>query len=292
MKAILVACSIVVAAGPELLADCIAEIDCFTQCNTSYYLSCKCYTGPKKCQECTCTSPTCSEMGACCCTRQDGSQSCTQVDRCGGGWLASLPGDWEVDRDKPVVAVNRPGMPELSRLNFAWSEKGAGSGSYAIRNPRNSGLVAIEISWYFETTAGIVRVTTFADSWIAGTSSLPATLTAEETFDAYVGARSGALQRITAVVSYAEFQDGARMGDPEREGVFSRRRREIREAYEKLRSAFNAGGLEGLTEALKSTPRQTPAEQAARIRLRQILSDQGLEAVLADISRVLSLSIR
>lgn len=292
MKIVLVAWAILVAAEPELLADCIAEIDCFTQCNTSYYLSCKCYTGPKKCQECTCTSPTCSEMGACCCTRQDGSQSCTQVDRCGGGWLASLPGEWEVDREKPVVAVNRPGMPELSRLNFAWSEKGAGSGSYAIRNPRNSGLVAIEISWYFETMAGAVRVTTFADSWIAGTSWLPATLTMQETFDAYVGARAGAVQRLIAVVSYAEFQDGARMGDPEREGVFSRRRREIREAYEKLRSAFNAGGLEGLTEALKATPRQTPAEQAARIRLRQILSDQGLEAVLADMSRVLSLPVR
>lgn len=220
MKAILAACSIVVAAGPELLADCIAEIDCVTQCNTSYYLSCKCYTGPKKCRECTCTSPTCSEIGACCCTRQDGSQSCTQVDRCGGGWLASFPGDGEVDREKPVVAVNRPGMPELSRLNFAWPEKGAGSGSCAIRNPRNSGLVAIEISWYFETTAGIVRVTTFADSWIAGTSWFPATFTMQETFGAYVGARAGALQRVIAVVSYAEFQDGARMGDTGVESLF------------------------------------------------------------------------
>ncbi len=292
MKAILVACAIVVAAGPELLADCIAEIDGFTQCNTSYYLSCKCYTGPKKCQECTCTSPTCSEMGACCCTRQDGSQSCTQVGRCGGGWLASLEGEWEVDREKPVVVVNRPGMPELSRLTFAWSEKGAGSGSYAIRNPRNSGLIAIEISWYFETTTGTVRVTTFADRWIAGTSWLPATLTMQETFDAYVGARTGAVQRLIAVVSYAEFQDGARMGDSVRESLFSRRRQEIREAYAGLRSAFNAGGIEGLTEALKPAPRQNASERAAGIRLRQILSDQGLEAVLADISRLLSLPVR
>jgi hypothetical protein len=40
----------------------------------AYHLTCKCCTGPKKCKECTCHSPGCSEMGSCCCTRQDGGR--------------------------------------------------------------------------------------------------------------------------------------------------------------------------------------------------------------------------
>jgi hypothetical protein len=289
MKVAAIAVLLLVAAAAGLFADCIAEIDCFTQCNTPYYLSCKCYTGPRKCQECTCTSPTCLEMGACCCTRQDGSQSCTQVDRCGGGWLGSLPGELPAGREKSVEAVNRPGMPELSRLSFAWSDHGAGSGSYIIRNPDNTGLIALEISWYFRTTMGVVRVATWVDNWLAGTSYLPAGLSAHETFDAYVAARSGAVRDVVAVVSYAEFQDGRRVGEPDRARLVSERRRQIREAYVRYRDAFNAGGSQGLAEALKSAPRQTPSGQAARTRLRQILREGGVEAALADISRLLSL---
>lgn len=279
------------AGSPGLFADCTAEADCYTLCGTPFSLSCKCYTGAKKCKECTCTSPGCYEMGSCCCTRQDGSRNCTQVDSCGSGWGAPLPPAAEAGGSEPVIAVNRPDMPELSGLSFTWSENGAGSGSYTIRNPYNSGLVALEILWYFRTTAGVLRVITWADNWVAGASLLPATLAMQDTFDAYVGVRSGTVKQVIAMLSYAEFQDGRKVGDLDRGRLFTQRRREIQEAYVKLRSAFNAGGREGFAEALRSSPRDTPAEQVAKTRLRQIFHDEGIQAALADISRVLQLPL-
>ncbi len=291
MRTLCIVYLLVLASSFRLLADCSAEVDCYTLCNTPFYLSCKCYTGQKKCKECTCHSPGCSEMGSCCCTRQDGSQNCTQLDACGSGWGAPLPAEAQAAAGS-VVAVNRPGLPELSRLNFTWSETGVGSGAYTIRNASGSGLVAIEILWYFETSAGVLRLATWADNWIAGTPFLPAALEMQDTFDAYVGVKSGAVRRIVAMVSYAEYQDGRKLGDAERASFFDQRRRQIRDAYMKLRTAFNSGGAEGFAAALSPGPRQTPAEQAAKTRLGQILRDEGIEAALAEIARVLSRPVK
>lgn len=279
---------LIAAGSSELRADCTAEVDCYTLCNTAFYLSCKCYTGQKKCKECTCHSPGCSEMGSCCCTRQDGSQNCTQLDSCGSGWGGALPAEAQTGAAGSAVAVNRPGMPELNRLSFTWSETGVGSGSYAIRNTSDSGVVAMEILWYLETSAGVLRLATWVDNWIAETAFLPATLEMEDAFDAYVGVKSGAVRRIVAMVSYAEFQHGKKLGDPERASLIYQRRQQIRDAYMRLRTAFASGGAEGFAAALRTEPRQTPAEQAAKTRLGQILRDEGIEAALADISRVLS----
>jgi hypothetical protein len=187
-----------------------------------------------------------------------------------------------------VVFLNRPGMPALSDPTFAWSSGGAGSGTYRIKNGSRSGLMAFAIRWYFRTTAGIVPVSTWADHWLSGDPLLPAGLDMEQTFDAYVQVNGRLVRQIVAEVTYAEFQDGTKLGPPDVAAEFRLRRETIRKTYADLRQIFRSHGPDAFTEALKIAPGESVPQRAAKFRLQEMLREQGIAAALADIERLLN----
>lgn len=275
--------------SPQLFADCTAETDCYTVCGVPGYLACKCYEGPKKCQNCTCDAPGCREGGACCCTRQSGT-TCHELPPCGQGLApgAPLPPDAPADMTEPVVFLRRQGMPALSDPSFAWSSGGAGSGTFKIKNESRTGLMAYAIRWYFRTTAGFVPVSTWRDNWISGDPLLPAGVETQETFDAYVGAHGGLVRQIVAEVTYAQYQDGTKMGDQQTALQFVERRETVRKTYARLREIFYSRGVDAFAEELEFAARESPPQRGAKTRLREIFREQGVAAALAEIERVLN----
>ena len=200
------------------------------------------------------------------------------------------------------VQIDVPADISLRIVNFGFDASPAGMAAfhYDVQNASTQGLLAVEVRWH--VGSGDQGGTAFSnrdDRWLTGQ------LAAGESEHFQVTnvpvAASQPSPRLTMTIAYAEFEDGARLGDNAAQvgkEIDSARRSEVA-AYARLLEAFNAGGSEALVSALKSgIPATTakggvrePSVQAAGARLLGILNDQGADAVVLELRRVSTLTL-
>ncbi|HEY6292261.1 MAG TPA: hypothetical protein VI455_11990 [Terriglobia bacterium] len=205
------------------------------------------------------------------------------------------------------VQIDVPADVPLRIVNFGFDASPAGMTAfhYDVKNVSGQGLVAVEVRW----RSGGASFSNRDDRWLTGQ------LAAGESEHFQVSNVPGASSpnrepnptsqsssRLTMKITYAELEDGARVGtDAAQVGkeIDAARRAELA-SYAKLLETFNAGGSEALVHALKpaiATPTATaatalePGVQAAAARLAGILNDQGVDAVVLELQRVSALSL-
>jgi len=195
------------------------------------------------------------------------------------------------------VQIDVPADVPLRIVNFAFDSSPAGmiAFHYDVRNVSGQGLVAVEARWH----AG-ASFSNRDDRWLTGQLASGEAEHFQVTNVPVAASSSPAL--LTMTVSYAELEDGTRLGaDAAQVGkeIDAARRAEVA-AYARLLETFNAGGSEALTAALKTatTPLASaraaaldPAVQAATARLSGILNDQGVDAVVLELQRVAALNL-
>jgi hypothetical protein len=177
---------------------------------------------------------------------------------------------------------------------------------YDIQNAAGQGLVAVEVRWQTQLAGKSgVAVTNRDDRWLSGqlatglserfqVTNVPNH--APSTNAAQASATTQPLSGITGTVTYAEFEDGTRLGsDVATVGKeIDDARRVAVATYAKLLDTFNASGSEALVQALKqqnAAPSQSSTVQEATARLLGILNDQGVDAVVKELERVAALSV-
>ena len=195
--------------------------------------------------------------------------------------------------DAAQVEINTSPEVPLRITNFAFDPSPAGMMAfrYDVQNVSGQGLVAVEVRWqtYFGEHAAIA-FSNRDDRWLSG--QLAADGSERFQVSNVPGPSApGSPSRLVATITYAEFEDGTRLGsDAARVGrEISQARRATLTAYGKLLETFDSGGGEALVQALKqnSAPQgQDPAVQAATARLLGILSEDGVDAVVEELQRV------
>jgi hypothetical protein len=203
----------------------------------------------------------------------------------------------EVPADIPLHIVN---------FKFDASPSSMTAFHYDIQNAAGQGLVAVEVRWETQLAgkSGVV-VTNRDDRWLSGQLATGLSERFQvtnvpnhtpSTNAAQASAATQPLSGITGTVTYAEFEDGTRVGsDAATVGKeIDAARRTAVAAYAKLLDTFNASGSEALVQALKqqnATHDQSSAVQEATARLLGILNDQGVDAAVQELQRVAALTI-
>ena len=198
----------------------------------------------------------------------------------------------------PNVALSvSPDIPlRLVNFKFDTSRSDMLAFRYDVQNDSGEGLMAVEVSWRAEFGGSAVSIANRDDRWLTG--QLPAG--GRERFQVTNVPDSGAqpLTRLVATVTYAEFEDGSRLGSNAAavgKEVDAGRRATLA-SYAKLLATFNPGGGDALIRALKlgsatGAPAQLPAVQEANARLLGILADRGVDAVVLELQRVSTLTL-
>lgn len=261
--------------------ECTVSVDCMEiGCNVSLWVACTCSVGPKRCTACTCSTPGCTQDGACCCTDADGTR-CTTVS-CGrdfGSSAGAVTGESTADRSPYVTDVQLP----VSNGEIQ-------PGQFKLHNPSNRGLIAYEIWWDIETPEGLFRFGDWADQWVSGTPLLSPNgeMTITTDMDVSVRSHSRKINRVTPTVAYAEYEDGTWRGTQASIDRFRAFRAAIASTMLALRTAYNNGGEDAFLQALRVEGREEIGQRAAKVRLREIHRQAGLTAALSEIARVTS----
>ena len=206
------------------------------------------------------------------------------------------------------VQIEVPGDIPLHITNFAFdpSPSSMTAFHYDIQNSAGQGLVAVEVRWQTQLAGKSgVTVTNRDDRWLTGqlatgqserfqVTNVPNSVPSAAAAQAKTASQQ--LSGMVATVTYAEFEDGTRLGSDV--AVIGKEidtaRRTAVAAYAKLLDTFNASGSEALVQALKlqnAAHDQSSAVQEATARLLGILSDQGVDAVVQELQRVAALPI-
>jgi hypothetical protein len=197
----------------------------------------------------------------------------------------------------PVVDINVPAETPVRIVNFRFDRSPAGMRAfhYDIQNVSGQGLVAVEVRWqtYYGDKPG-ASITNRDDRWLTGL--LASNDSARFQVSNISGPGGQPLTRLAPTVTYAEFEDGSRLGaDAARVGqqVTAARKTTVA-TYARLLETFNGGGSQALVQALKqqnATPGLDPATQASTAHLLGLLADQGVDAVVLELQRVSAMSL-
>jgi hypothetical protein len=197
----------------------------------------------------------------------------------------------------PALDINIPADIPLRIANFQFdpSPSGMTAFHYDVQNASGQGLVAVEVRW--QTQSGdhpSTDITNQDDRWLTGL--LASNGSARFQVTNVPSPATQPLTRLTGTIAYAEFEDGTRLGtDAAKVGLkITQERKATVAAYGKLLETFNTGGAEALAQALKkqdATQGLDAATQAATAHLLGLLADQGVDAVVLELQRVLALSL-
>lgn len=197
----------------------------------------------------------------------------------------------------PALEVNIPPEIPLRIVNFHFDPcpRGMVAFHYDVQNASSQGLVAVEVRW--QTYSGESPSTEIAnrdDRWTTG--PLAANRSARFQVSNVASPANQPVTRLVGTIAYAELEDGNGLGtDAARVGrQIAQGRKRTLATYGKLLEAFNAGGSEALTPALKqqsAAPGLDAATQAATAHLLGLLADQGVDAVVLELERVTTLSL-
>ena len=197
----------------------------------------------------------------------------------------------------PALEVNIPPEIPLRIVNLRLdpSPSGMVAFHYDVRNASSQGLIAVEVRW--QTYSGDSPSTDIAnrdDRWMTGL--LPANGSGRFQVTNVPSPASQPVTRLVGTVAYAELEDGTQLGtDVARVGrQIALGRKRTLAACRKLLEAFNTGGGEALTEALKqqnAAPGLDAATQAATSHLLGLLANQGVDAVVLELERVTALDL-
>ena len=197
------------------------------------------------------------------------------------------------------VSLGLPSDVPLRLVNFSFdnSRPGMLAFHYDVKNFSGQGLVAVEISWQAQFgEKAPTSISNLDDRWLTG--QLAAGGAEHFQVSNVPNPGSAPLARLVASVSYAEFEDGSRLGAnaAERGKSVDAGRRATLASYLKFLDTFNKSGSEAMAQAIRvgsvtSATRQLPAVQEANARLLGILTEQGVDAVVLELQRVSTLPL-
>jgi hypothetical protein len=214
------------------------------------------------------------------------------------------------------VQFNIPADAPVRIVHFAFDRSPAGMTAfhYDVQNVSGQGLVAVEIRWQaeFGEQAGSAVVNR-DDRWLTGQLAAGASEHFQVTNVASVRAtRAGGsnpqpsvaqsaataepMTRLVADLSYAELEDGSRLGTNSAQvgHEIDKARHSQITATGKLLNAFGTSGGEGLTHALEqgsAAGAEDSAAQELNARMLGLLRDQGLDAAVLELQRISALSV-
>jgi hypothetical protein len=171
---------------------------------------------------------------------------------------------------------------------------------YMLVNGGSQKLTGAQISWSLKFANGSTpRVVQYTDYWSGETGPLAVGASDPlEVAGLRVAGKSGApevlLTSATATITYAEFEDGTRLGPnaAAASSWFSSERHARLAAYRKLLDAYRAGGATALSAAFETaSPADTQADRGSRRVVGEIYRTQGVAGAVAELQRVLSLKL-
>ncbi|HEV2382690.1 MAG TPA: hypothetical protein VG206_23230 [Terriglobia bacterium] len=206
------------------------------------------------------------------------------------------------------VQIEVPADIPLHITNFGFdpSPSSMTAFHYDVQNSAGQGLVAVEVRWQTQLAGKSgVTVTNRDDRWLTGqlatgqaerfqVTNVPNEAPSTNAAQAKLAPQQ--LSGMVATVTYAEFEDGTRLGS-EAAAIgkeIDAARRTAVAAYAKLLDTFNSSGSEAMVQALKqqnAAHDQSSAVQEATARLLGVLNDQGVDAVVQELQRVAALTI-
>jgi hypothetical protein len=200
--------------------------------------------------------------------------------------------------DTAQMTVNiSPDLPvRIANFRLDRSSSTPATFRYDLQNTSGQGLVAIEVRWEASFDANdTATVSTRDDRWLTGLVPTNHTEGFQVSNVPNVPAQVP-LSRLSATVTYAEFEDGTALGtDAARIGSeIAKARRSQLAACAKLLDTFGSGGSDALVQALeqdRTAHGQDPAVQAATAWLLGILSNEGVDGVVEELQRFSTLRV-
>jgi hypothetical protein len=195
----------------------------------------------------------------------------------------------------------------LPRVDISWQGPNLIKGiKFDLQNNSSQSIVAIGLSWIFfsddECSKGTQASFTL-DTWNhAGGELLPGKTWKEEL--PFSLQTKSPIMRVEGRISYLEYADGSKLGTDRDEfyHAFSKYRLKIIETYRKLSELYKNQGSKTLEDTIRagnSTVLNTSAEpltsedklgyDGAFMILKGILTEQGLQGLISEISRPLRL---
>lgn len=181
----------------------------------------------------------------------------------------------------------------LEDISLTASPAGLKSGSFSVRNERDSSLLAYQLSWTFYSGDRVVGAQfPMEDAWIDG--GVPAGGTSQFWVSGFAGVPVLPVTKAVVAALYAEYADGTRLG-PKSSSLFATltaSRRTTVATYGRLLDLYNQAGVEGLMKGLAQDHKsKAPQDRGAAFVLSRMLKDKGPDAVAAELRRVSRLSL-